>query len=204
MRILKKIVFIKADGTIQLLDQDGRVYRYRQDDKIICDLKTLNTVCQVLEALSIKMAASTNVDEPEPCWVLERDMTTKCDGCGNALRSVVVTLNENEGMDGAGHFFLTDHPAYSTQKCFCSDECLVRFLQEHPEEAISCVPSVEEIHGFRCDRTCYTCEKTEGPFISVKGEYESVLDDINYPHYFCSVQCIIDAVHRNRQWSSEA
>lgn len=192
MRILKKIVLDKASGNICLLDQYDRVYHYRRDEKISCDAETLVIVCQVLEAIGVKMVGDQHVGDQNLSLVLERDMGSKCGGCGEEMRSVAVTLNENEGLDGLGRFFLDEHPAYSTQKGFCSDECFVEFLRKHPEEALACVPPYDARHEY--DRNCYNCAKKGIEFISVKGEYDSVLDDINYPHYFCSVACIIDAV----------
>ena len=47
--------------------------------------------------------------------------------------SLMVTLNEGFGLDGLGHYPLEGHPPQDSKKLFCSDECFVQFLREHPE-----------------------------------------------------------------------
>ena len=75
MKYLKRIVFIKKDDTIQLVDDQEnviRMYGDHGDDKVVCNLQQLNVVTDVLQRLGCTMDAETNVDDPEPCWVLYR------------------------------------------------------------------------------------------------------------------------------------
>lgn len=127
-----------------------------------------------------------------------------CDSCGRAFRcekypqgaSCLVTLNASHGLDGLGWFPLADHPDQEAERLFCSDACFWQFLQKHPEQAVACVPPEEKFEDETFQRACEGCGKGGVPLISVKGEYGSVFDDINYPYYFCSVSCIIAEIER--------
>ena len=120
----------------------------------------------------------------------------RCDNCRKQRHNFVVLLNAGYGIDGLGAYELPGHPPVDAQKAFCEDSCLVEFVQTQPEQAlvfVSCkqtMPSTGEDYALGCAR----CGKHEGRLISIKGEWGSVLDDINRPTYFCSAQCIIDEV----------
>lgn len=75
MRKLSRIVFNKKQEVIQLMDEQNNVilcHGDHGDDKIICDINSLHVVLQVLFALGCKMVPKTDLDDPEPCWVLYR------------------------------------------------------------------------------------------------------------------------------------
>ena len=69
---LQRIMFIKQDETIQLLDENNDPLRLHGDDKIMCDVYALHVVCRVLETLGIKLDASADINAAEPYWFLER------------------------------------------------------------------------------------------------------------------------------------
>lgn len=110
---------------------------------------------------------------------LESSPPPTCDNCHKTFGDgvpLIITLNESFGWDGAGCYPLDGHPPVDSAKQFCSDGCFAQFLHEHPEEAVFYVSDV----------SCCHCGKTEGNFMSAKGEYGSEIDDINRPYYFCS------------------
>ena len=119
----------------------------------------------------------------------------KCANCSAESEGwAFVVLNANMGSDSLGSFDLTRHAPDETKKGFCSDTCLIDFLEAHPEEAKICVPIEETGTDYTYDVGCAHCEKKEGLFVAIHGSYGSTFDSVSRPAYFCSVRCIIDHV----------